>query len=649
MRALHYSNGVRELPLWLAHLLFDFLWVVVVSVIASVLMAKGLKDIYFGFGYFPFVLLLYGISSTLLSYNVSLIAKGQLSAFAITVGGQVVMFLLYIIAVLLVFTYTSASEIDSQLLIVHFTLAAISPIANLARALFLLLNMFSMSCNGDQYASNPGAVALFGGPIMYMILQSCFLFGVLVWWDSGRFRLRMWRRSGKATGGYNSLEEQELGALGGEKRFINQETKRVGASDDGLKVMGITKTFGSMLAVNNVSFGVPRGEVFALLGPNGAGKTTTINMIRGDMAPDSGQIFVEDISVQGNRPAARSHLGVCPQFDAMDRMTVVEHLRFYAKARGVKDVEHNVTQVIKAVGLEAFKSRMAEKLSGGNKRKLSLGIALMGNPTVLLLDEPSSGMDAASKRIMWKTLAQVTRGRSLVLTTHSMEEADALANRAGILAGNMLAVGTGEELRRRWGDGYYVHLVLKSAPASTADEMARTKSWVLEKFRGVVLEDRSFHGQMRFSVPVYRGENNDEAEAGAGAASEEDTIGSADTVTGIKKGNGVNRVFKILEASKQELGLEYYSISQSTLGKLSSVLRTSWWIKWLIFVRGYNRPGVFDNCGRCRCSGGRVWEDRQEELVEEVVRFRARCSSRLMAFSFTLTFFPFSFFSFILL
>merc|ERR1711977_756619 len=135
--------------------------------------------------------------------------------------------------------------------------------------------------------------------------------------------------------------------------------------------------------------------------------------------------------------------------DAMDQMTVVEHLQFYARVRGVPDVEHNVREVIRAVGLESFSSRMAAKLSGGNKRKLSLGIALIGNPTVLLLDEPSSGMDAAAKRVMWKTLAAVVPGRSLLLTTHSMEEADALADRAGIMAKRMLAMGTPDGLRHK--------------------------------------------------------------------------------------------------------------------------------------------------------------------------------------------------------
>jgi len=461
------------------------------------------------------------------------------------------MFLLYFIAFMSVLTYAPASEIDDQINIVHFAFSVPLPIGSLARALYVAVNFFSVSCRGQEFATNPGELTLYGGPILYLIVQSICYFLLLLWWDSGRFRLALpWKRASTA----NSDSEHDVGAAGAEKQYINAEISRVGSSNDGLRVIDITKSFSrKMVAVENVTFGVPRGEVFALLGPNGAGKTTTINMIRGDMAPNSGEIFVENIPVTRRRAEARSHLGVCPQFDAMDRMTVVEHLRFYAQVRGVKDVEHNVSQVIRAVGLEAFQTRMGEKLSGGNKRKLSLGIALMGNPTVLLLDEPSSGMDAAAKRTMWKTLASVQKGRSLVLTTHSMEEADALASRAGILAKKMLAVGTSDDLRKRWGDGYYIHLVLKSAPASTEAEMHSVKDWIQGRFRGAVVEQRSFHGQVRYSVPIWRGENEDGDDITPTAASQ-------------RGGSGVNRIFKALEEAKEALGLEYYSVSQTTLG-----------------------------------------------------------------------------------
>lgn len=252
----------------------------------------------------------------------------------------------------------------------------------------------------------------------------------------------------------------------------------------------------------------------------------------------------------------------------MDQMTVVEHLRFYARVRGVKEIEHNVEAVIKAVGLQAFTSRMAAKLSGGNKRKLSLGIALIGNPTVLLLDEPSSGMDAAAKRVMWKTLAAIVPGRSLLLTTHSMEEADALADRAGIMAKCMLAMGTSDYLRKKHGDCYYLHLVMKSAPHTTDEEITKLRGWVLNQFPGADIEDKTYHGQIRFSVPASRDPVRQDAST---QGSEDDEISGGSKSLDMKEkesSNGVGGIITVLEDHRQELGLEHYSVSPTTLDQV---------------------------------------------------------------------------------
>jgi ABC-type multidrug transport system ATPase subunit len=246
----------------------------------------------------------------------------------------------------------------------------------------------------------------------------------------------------------------------------------------------------------------------------------------------------------------------------MDQMTVLEHLRFYARVRGVADIEHNVEAVIKAVGLQAFASRMAAKLSGGNKRKLSLGIALIGNPTVLLLDEPSSGMDAAAKRVMWKTLAAIVPGRSLLLTTHSMEEADALANRAGIMARKMLAIGTSDYLRRKHGACYYVHLVMKSAPHTSDDEIEALESWILAQFPGANIENKTYHGQIRFSVPAQEHTTKEEMQI---EIADVDGVSDADDM---HYGSGVGSLITVLEDNRDVLGVEYYSVSQTTLDQV---------------------------------------------------------------------------------
>ncbi|KAK4691195.1 hypothetical protein P7C71_g5755, partial [Lecanoromycetidae sp. Uapishka_2] len=557
VRQLHYSNGVRSICLWSAYLTFDFMVVLATSVLA-VIIFRAVSNAWYHIEYLFVVFFLYGIASTLLSYVVSLLSRSQLASFAFAAGGQAVMFLLYFIAYLSVLTYSPTNKVDDYLLITHFTIGLITPSGNLIRSLFVALNVFSTTCAGNQLASYPGKITLYGGPILYLIGQSFFLFGVLLWWDSGSIWARIRRKE------YKVEDAEEADPLDDE---IAAEIKRVAATtNDGLRVQHITKAYGSNVAVQDITFGVKRGEVFALLGPNGAGKSTTISLIRGDILPShtSGEIFVENIPISKRRAAARNHLGVCPQVDACDQMTVLEHLRFYARVRGVDDVEHNVREVIRAVGLGSFQHRMAAKLSGGNKRKLCLGIALMGNPSVLLLDEPSSGMDVCAKRVMWRTLASVVPGRSLVLTTHSMEEADALADRAGIMGKKMLALGTSEGLRRKHGDRYHVHLIMKTAPHTPDEDMDRIKAWIDANLSGATVEDKTFHGQLRFSVPANRSLPG--SLPSPSSSKEIEAIQLANDSSA--NSSGVGALFTLLEAYKEELGFEYYSVSQTTLDQV---------------------------------------------------------------------------------
>ncbi|KAL8935627.1 MAG: hypothetical protein Q9216_005333 [Gyalolechia sp. 2 TL-2023] len=548
VRQLHYSNGVRSISLWSAYVTFDFIIVVAVSVL-SIIIFRGVTDQWYHLEYLFVALFCYGLASTLLSYVISLFARSQLAAFAVAAGYQATMFLLYFIAYISVQTYAPIDRIDEYINVAHFSIGLITPSGNLIRALFVALNVFSIDCKDRSIASYPGDITLYGGPILYCFMQAVFLFGILLWNDSGSIWDKIRRRQ------YKAQDVEESDAVDDEIRL---EIKRVDAApDDGLRVLHQTKAFSGNVAVQDVTFGVQRGEVFALLGPNGAGKSTTISLIRGDIRPSNGkgEIFVEQIPISKRRAAARNSLGVCPQVDACDQMTVLEHLRFYARVRGVEDVEHNVQEGLRAVGLEPFCHRMAAALSGGNKRKLSLAIALMGNPAVLLLDEPSSGMDVCAKRVMWKTLASVVPGRSLVLTTHSMEEADALANRAGIMGGKMLALGTSEYLRKKHGDRYHVHLITKTAPHTSMEQMERIKTWITEHIDDAIVESKMYHGQLRFSVPAQMTEK----ESLKGKESQEITMAYS---------SGIGALFTLLEGRKEELGFDYFSVSPTTLDQV---------------------------------------------------------------------------------
>ncbi|KHO01664.1 ABC transporter-like protein [Metarhizium album ARSEF 1941] len=595
VRALQYSNGVRPFPLWGAYLLFDFTIAVISTALLTALWA-GISSIWFHLEYVFVVFLLYGLASILYSYFVSLFTKSQLATFAWSAASQAVFFLGYLIAYICVVTFAEVDDIDSLLLICHFVISIFSPVANATRAMFLATNLFATACDGGQVSKKPARLVGYGGPILYLAIQCVVLFSLLLWFDSGSV--------GSSIRGL--FRRSEPVAVADELATETADELTRGASPgqtgDGLRVVHLTKSFGKNTAVDNVSFGIKRGEVFALLGPNGAGKSTTISLIRGDIkpSPNGGDIFVEDVSVSRDLAAARTHLGVCPQVDALDQMTVREHLEFYARIRGVPDIEHNVSAVLQAVGLEAFASRMGYALSGGNKRKLSLGIALMGNPTVVLLDEPSSGLDAASKRIMWKTLAATVHGRSILLTTHSMEEADALAGRAGILSRRMIALGTPDNLRHRFGDMLHVHLVSSAAPRTTDEEMQRLISWIQARLPSAKVDTKTYHGQLRFCVSAS--EMSVLHRQGANSTAEDITLHDSDMAHAARQGSAMGQLIVLLEENKKMLGLSHYSVSPTTLDQVFLAIvsqhnvreenyeekRQSGWFKLICFQRPKN-------------------------------------------------------------
>ena len=372
---------------------------------------------------------------------------------------------------------------------------------------------------------------------------------------------------------------------------VRNEMARVEDSDDQLKVLHLEKMFKRYKAVDDVTFGVGAGEKLALLGPNGAGKTTTLSIIRGDLRPSSriSDVLISGLSIRKDQLAARRLLGVCPQFNTMDLMTVHEHLAFYARARGVPGIRSNVAKVMKAVGLTPYRKRMTAKLSGGNQRKLSLATAIIGNPSVLLLDEPSTGMDAVAMRVMWKAVRAICTGRAIIITTHSMEEASTLSDRTAILDQRLLTIDTTNELTKRHGAGFYhVHIVLANGPASSAEEMQKVRDWVATGFKGATKHDRLFpdsRGQLRFQITTIPNQtptgiaSSEPSSTSSGELasaddelekSGEDDIGTALTATndGAAKTAASDQLIAMLdtlESSKERLGIGYYTIGQATL------------------------------------------------------------------------------------
>jgi ATP-binding cassette subfamily A (ABC1) protein 3 len=212
---------------------------------------------------------------------------------------------------------------------------------------------------------------------------------------------------------------------------------------------------------------VKEGETLGLLGANGAGKTTTLGVLTGDIAATGGQAFVasHDISgvVPGGVAAARKNIGFCPQTDPLlDLMTGRETLTMFAKLRGIPNVKvaEVVDILIDRLTLRPHADKNADSYSGGNKRKLSLGIAaLVGDGGVLLVDECSSGLDPLARKKLWGLIEQLSLKRSVILTTHSMEEAEALCTRIGIMSrGRLVAIGSVQHLKTKYLDGYTIDI-----------------------------------------------------------------------------------------------------------------------------------------------------------------------------------------------
>ena len=228
-----------------------------------------------------------------------------------------------------------------------------------------------------------------------------------------------------------------------------------------IEVTDVTKDYGKIRALNALSFKIDRGEVFGLLGPNGAGKTTLIKILTTLSRPDSGKAVIDRFDVIEHPLEIKRRVGVVPQENNLDReLTARENLLIYGMLHGVTERDVKISAVLETVGLSERKDSVVSHFSGGMQRRLLLARALLSEPSVLFLDEPSTGLDPQIRHQLWDIIRKTKKeGRTVVITTHYIEEAEALSDRVGILSrGRMIALDTPHNLKACIGE-YVVEFI----------------------------------------------------------------------------------------------------------------------------------------------------------------------------------------------
>ncbi|KAJ1278484.1 hypothetical protein BS78_04G083100 [Paspalum vaginatum] len=286
-------------------------------------------------------------------------------------------------------------------------------------------------------------------------------------------------------------------------------------------------------AVREISLCMSRGQCFGILGPNGAGKTTLINMLTGLSKPTSGTAYIEGMDIRLNMDRIYTSIGVCPQDDLLwENLTGREHLMFYGRLKKLKGaaLAEAIEQSLRSMHLIAggVADKLVGKYSGGMKRRLSVAISLIGDPKVVYMDEPSSGLDPASRKNLWKAVKSAKQDRTIILTTHSMEEAEVLCDRIGIIAnGSLQCIGSSKELKDRYGGSCVLTV---TTPAGEAEEeVGRLVQSILPAARRVY----RVSGTQRFELP--------------------------------KQGTKISEVFQAMEHAKSRLHVLAWGLADVTL------------------------------------------------------------------------------------
>ncbi|XP_008589411.1 PREDICTED: ATP-binding cassette sub-family A member 3-like [Galeopterus variegatus] len=500
---IQFVSGVSVFAYWLSALLWDFTIFFINCGLLLVMLKYYKFDIYV-MDYHALetmlILTLYGWSAIPLVYLMSFLFSGSTSAFI-------------------------------KLLLLNYFSGTFGFIINIALENHTKKNIYSL----EEHMIGK-----------YLIIMSitgflCLLFIFL--WETTLWRLRTFLNQYIYFGIYKRYKKdivsKELSGQSEDEDVQNERRRIMGHPPELLNftvfIKELIKIYFNcpvILAVKNISLAIQKGECFGLLGFNGAGKTSTFQILTGEKSATSGDVFIDGFSITKNTLKVKSRIGYCPQFDALlEYMTAREIMIMYARLWGVSEpqIELYVNKCLNSLELESHADRLISTYSGGNKRRLSTVIALMGKPSVIFLDEPSTGMDPEARRLLWNTVTQTRdSGKAIIISSHSMEECDALCTKLAIMAqGKLMCLGSPQHLKNKFGNFYTLKVKVK-----TEDKLEDLKIFIAFIFPGSVLKHEN-QGILNYYIP--------------------------------SKDSSWAKVFGILEKAKEQFDLEDYSVSQITL------------------------------------------------------------------------------------
>ncbi|RWS10623.1 ATP-binding cassette sub-family A member 1-like protein [Dinothrombium tinctorium] len=488
-----------------------------------------------------------------LIYGISFIMQSMLISvpFNRPVFGVIVTILIWVISYLLpafLFDPNLASNIDvksTESKRIFFCL-----IPNVALHFFFrFVGQRNLYGNGSTFANLFEQIPAFGslseGLILLLMLASAVLSGILIWYLEAvwpwQFGVPKPFYFPCLPSYWCQMQPKYIVDEEDSKRNEKFFERRMSASEVAISIQNLRKEFGigfmKKVAVNNASLEINREQITVLLGHNGAGKTTMMNIITGIYPPTSGEVFIEGYNVITDTKEARKSMSLCPQHNVIyDELTVEEHLKLFAAIKGTpwSLLKDEVSKTMNQLNISQKSHFSASSLSGGMKRKLCLGIALIGDTKIVILDEPTSGMDPDARRTVWDLLQSVRKERTILITTHFMEEADALADRIAIMAqGEVKCCGTPMFLKRIFGSGYQLRI------AKEADFNQEQVTALVHRYfpNACIANDRE-------TEIVYRLENNENSSESTKALSS---------------------FFEAFEAKKSELYVSSCGLSVTTI------------------------------------------------------------------------------------